>query len=175
MKLDALIYALEDLLDQERVLLGVLSREQYVAPAKGRFSSSVGMHIRHNLDHFAAFFDGLTSREIDYESRERNVDVEQVPAVAIGLIEQFIGRLNELRGASDAALNIREESDANPEGTAQLPSSIGRELQFLLGHTVHHHALIVLLLDGQGVELPAGFGIAPSTQRYHAKAAVASA
>jgi hypothetical protein len=40
-------------------------------------------------------------------------------------------------------------------------------LQFLCSHTVHHFALIKLLLDGTGVDLAPEFGVAPSTLAYH--------
>jgi hypothetical protein len=50
-------------------------------------------------------------------------------------------------------------------------SSIGRELQFLLSHTIHHYALIALALRLQGYEPSAEFGVAPSTLQYWRKAA----
>jgi len=66
-------------------------------------------------------------------------------------------------------LKVREESEAGAEAHRWLPSSMGRELQFLLGHTVHHSALIVMIIDGIGLSIPDGFGIAPSTLRHNQK------
>jgi hypothetical protein len=45
-------------------------------------------------------------------------------------------------------------------------TSLERELQFLLSHTVHHFALVALLLRAQGFEVSADFGVAPSTLAY---------
>jgi hypothetical protein len=42
-------------------------------------------------------------------------------------------------------------------------STVARELQFLLSHTVHHYALIALILRLQGFEPGEEFGVAPST------------
>jgi hypothetical protein len=42
-------------------------------------------------------------------------------------------------------------------------SSLRRELQFLISHTIHHYALIATLCARDGFELPADFGVAPST------------
>lgn len=42
-------------------------------------------------------------------------------------------------------------------------SSLKRELQFLLSHTIHHYSLIALALRLQGFEPGAAFGVAPST------------
>jgi hypothetical protein len=170
MRFHSLICAIEKGLRQQLGLLSVLSAEQYSAPAQSYFKSSAGMHIRHNLDHFSAFFDGLAMGKIDYEGRERDEEVEQVPTVAMDLIEKCINLLDLLRKKeTDTSLNIREESESNTDAKVLLLSSVGRELQFLLGHTVHHNALIAMIVHSQGISLPAGFGVAPSTQRHAAK------
>jgi hypothetical protein len=44
-------------------------------------------------------------------------------------------------------------------------SSVTRELQALLSHTVHHYALIALMLQLNGFEVPEELGVAPSTLR----------
>ncbi len=45
-------------------------------------------------------------------------------------------------------------------------STVRRELQFLLSHTVHHFALIAVLLERFEIAVPDDFGIAPSTLKY---------
>jgi uncharacterized damage-inducible protein DinB len=45
-------------------------------------------------------------------------------------------------------------------------SSTFRELQFLATHTVHHFALVALLLRQRGVEVPVEMGVAPSTLEH---------
>jgi hypothetical protein len=47
-------------------------------------------------------------------------------------------------------------------------------LQFLLSHTVHHFALMALILRAQGADPGDDFGVAPSTLE-HRRAALASA
>jgi len=170
MHFDSLIDALQEALRQELSLLTVLSPEQYRASAEGYFSSSVGMHLRHNLDHFEAYFKGLQLREIDYESRSRNSQIEDLPEVAKGALQDFIAKLEALRTQGEAEVKVREESDAGSAERRWLNSSIGRELQFLLGHTVHHNAIIAMIVERHGLNLPKGFGIAPSTQRHQAHA-----
>ncbi len=166
MRFDSLIDALQTALQQELDLVGVLSAQQYSAAAKGPFTSSVGMHLRHNLDHFEAFFKGLSACEVDYESRGRNTMIEESPEVAASVLKQCIVKLDALRSSKDGDLKVREESDAGVTKRVWLSSSIGRELQFLLGHSVHHNALIAMIVSGHGLNLPASFGVAPSTQRH---------
>ena len=47
-----------------------------------------------------------------------------------------------------------------------LVSSIGRELQALSSHTIHHFALIAITLRLHGVEVSPDFGMSPSTLTY---------
>jgi len=55
----------------------------------------------------------------------------------------------------------------DPEPVA--PSSVKRELQFLVSHTLHHYALIALQLKQQDQPVQPGFGMAPSTVRFQAE------
>jgi uncharacterized damage-inducible protein DinB len=54
-------------------------------------------------------------------------------------------------------------------------STPDRELQFLASHTVHHFALVALLLRLAGVSVPDGFGVATATARHREAAATRDA
>ena len=45
-------------------------------------------------------------------------------------------------------------------------STVRRELDFLLSHTVHHYALIAMSLRLRGLPVPAELGVAPSTLEH---------
>jgi uncharacterized damage-inducible protein DinB len=166
MRFKSLITALTDALEQERILLGSVEGSVYTATGVGTFRSSIGAHIRHNLDHFTSFFDGLKSGQVDYEARRRDDRIARSTEHALADIERHLEALEVLSDAPEQIIAVREENDFGDETLSWLSSSVGRELQFLLGHTVHHHAIIALLLSQHGVALPEGFGVAPSTQRY---------
>jgi len=169
-----LIEILKCSLNQELELLDALSDEQYAAPGQGPFKSSIGQHIRHNLDHFEALFDGLPAKRVDYESRGRSELVSESTDFAAGRIQQYIGQLDQLDEFDPALLLVRKEDGLPEEHMDWLSSSLARELQFLLGHTVHHHAIICFMLSGFGIRQPEGFGVAPSTQRYEARVQASS-
>jgi hypothetical protein len=61
-------------------------------------------------------------------------------------------------------MDCGSEPDAADAWTA---SSASRELQFLISHTVHHYAIIRMILTVGGREVTPEFGISPSTLRYH--------
>jgi hypothetical protein len=58
------------------------------------------------------------------------------------------------------------DAAAQGGGAVWCRSSVSRELQFLLSHTVHHYALIAMTLRAAGVELDEELGVAPSTLAY---------
>lgn len=161
-----LLDVLKQALAQEHALLSLLNDRQYTAPGTGIYKSSIGMHIRHNLDHFAAFFDGVETGRIDYESRQRNHLIEESVDFATNIISEYSTRLDRIDLPANAKLLVREEDGAPLEDSQWLPTSCGRELQFLLGHTVHHHAIIAMILTEKTLPLPDGFGVAPSTRRH---------
>jgi hypothetical protein len=65
-------------------------------------------------------------------------------------------------------ISVRSEDEAED---VWMPSTLGRELEFLRSHTVHHYALIALIFRAHEASVPSSFGVAPSTLRYQAEAA----
>lgn len=166
MRFQPLIETVVEVLRQEYELLQSIDDGIYSAPGSGCFTSSIGAHIRHNLDHFTAFFSGLREGYIDYGHRDRDITIAESSAHAKTLIQRYIKELKALHAMEEYHLKVRDESGAESDDSYWLESSLGRELQFLLGHTVHHHAIIAIQLHEHGVSLPEGFGVAPSTQRH---------
>ncbi|MCA9287652.1 MAG: hypothetical protein KDA05_03655 [Phycisphaerales bacterium] len=128
---------------------------------------TIGKHVRHTVDHFAAAVGGLDAGEpIDYDHRSREVPMETTPSVAI----EAIGRLRDRLGSLDAPAMgrpVRIRVMVAGDGTeATLDSSLGRELHFAFHHAVHHHAMLKAIAGEFGVEAPSEFGIAPSTVNY---------
>lgn len=149
------------LLDQGIALLDRLSEELYASP-RGSWAP-VGAQYRHIIEHYRSFFDGLASGQVDYDARARDETIERHRAAALEATRDCLTRLAALDGAEDRALLVRMDSGASATGSDWRSSSLGRELQFLSSHTVHHYALIKLLLDDTGLDFGSEFGVAPST------------
>lgn len=129
-----------------------------------------GAHLRHVLEFYSCFFEGLDSSHIDYDSRKRDESIESSPHRAAETIRTIVRKLEtdpQLR--TERIIWVRME-DAEGSGIRDcfMESSISRELQALSSHTVHHFALIAMTLRMQGLDMDAAFGTAPSTRRYQA-------
>lgn len=134
--------------------------------------SPIGGHVRHVLDFYLRFLEGVAHGRIDYDHRERDPLVEQDRHYAVEQFVRVAERLSALRADDETPLFVRLDSSLPPEETeAWATSSVRRELQFLISHSVHHYALIAVLLRIQNIEPPAEFGVAPSTLAYWKRAA----
>lgn len=158
------IAANQALLEQGEELIQRVSDAAYGRAIPTVFGSSIGAHVRHNLDHYACLLKGLPAGRVDYATRARDTGMETDRAQALAELARLrleLGRLKHL----PESLSVRRES--SPDG-AFAPSSPARELEFLLSHTVHHYAIVAILCRLQSIPVAAGFGVAPSTLRHRA-------
>ncbi len=155
------------LLHQGLVLLARLDQGEYGDP-RGSWAP-VGAQYRHILEHYFSFLDGLPEGRVDYDARARDLLLERDREAAAEATRAILARLDALDPGADLPVLVQMDTGGSEESPDWRSSSRGRELQFLCSHTVHHFALIKLLLDG-AVDLGAEFGVAPSTlahQRVH--------
>ena len=126
-------------------------------------SGSIGSHVRHCLDHVEAMERAIGREVCCYDERTRGTAVEALPAVACARLAECRERLLALDSALlclPLALSARISAGGV---TVHAPSTVAREVAFVISHTVHHAALIAVLLEDQGVGCPSRFGLAPTT------------
>ena len=132
--------------------------------SEAAFSASVGEHFRHLIEHYQAFLDGWPGGVVDYDARPRNAQLETDMASARASIENLRRRLRALPADLDLAQPVAVRCCTGAEMKASpVPSCLSRELVFLHGHSVHHFALIVIILKQRGITVEQNFGIAPAT------------
>jgi uncharacterized damage-inducible protein DinB len=158
-------------LEQGVALLERLDDTRFTASPDGLFRGGVGAQFRHCLDFYACFLDGLEAGRVDYSKRKRDLEVETSRGCAIDTVRTLTRRLLELEARdAERPVAVRSEDPSTSRGTLDwCGSTVGRELQFLVSHTIHHYALIaaVLRLTGEDVrrDFPE-FGVAPSTLEH---------
>lgn len=150
------------LLEQGADLAAGLERECFACPTALAPNGSVGAHLRHVADAVAAFLRDLPGGAIDYDRRERDERIEREPARARARLLALSAEVRRLE-PRDPALTLAVRAETCLVGAAWQRSTLARELVSLLSHTVHHYALIAVLLRAQGLEPPQDLGVAPST------------
>ena len=149
-------------------LVGSLDDTAYSTTPRGLAPHRAGAHLRHILEFYRCFLDGLEFSHIDYDARRRDETIEYSREAAAAAIRSIIRELETSRDLrQERIIWVRmEDAEANAIRAGFMESSISRELQVLSSHTVHHFALIAITLRMHGVEIDPDFGMAPSTLRY---------
>jgi uncharacterized damage-inducible protein DinB len=167
---DVSVRALTTMLTQLRDVIGLLPVQYYRAQPAARVSGSVGAHVRHTLDHISALIAAIEGRELRYDDRRRGTTVEIDPLTGANEIDRLLYRIDHLAATMpDVPITLSTLVDPH-EPPAIVRTTLARELAFVVQHTVHHCALIAVLLEWQGYRVPYGFGLAASTQRARALA-----
>lgn len=150
-------------LRQAETLCVLLGEDAYAAQDGGR--SPIGAHLRHVVDYYNCFFNGLEAGRIDYDARQRDPALEVDPVHAAAVVRGLIERFEALGGDREREILVKVDTRGDEE-LVWSRSTLARELQFLVSHTVHHYALISLMMRHRGLEPDPGFGVAPSTLDY---------
>lgn len=168
---DHLLAALTVTLGQLAELVERLTDDQYTRRPGGALGSAIGGHVRHNLDHAAALLAALADGELDYDRRERGTAVETDRAAAAAAVRRVVAGLNDYPWG-DLDEPIRLTALVAPDRPAvDLVTTAGRELAFVLSHTIHHNALVAVIAAAVGATVPAGFGYAPATLAHRRNSA----
>ena len=160
------VAALERALEELAAVVAALSPEAYRNRLMPNVSGSIGEHVRHCLDHVSALVSADPSSYLSYDRRGRGTPVETDAAHALRCIQLLRIKVAVGRWSTRLDDPICVMSTV-ARGGAMLTSmsTLGRELAFVLNHTIHHQAMIGLLASLHGCDVPDGFGLAPSTPR----------
>ena len=162
------VTALSALLEQLRGVIMDMPLSMYRARPAVRVSGSIGEHVRHCLDHVSALVAAMYGDELSYDRRSRGTTVENERGSAAAEISRLVSRLEgQIAIRLDRPVTLWSLLEANGAAVA-IRTTVGREIAFVIQHTIHHCALIAVLLEWQGIDVPAGFGLAPSTAKARA-------
>ena len=154
-----------ELLRQGVELLSRHDAATFCAVDAATYGSGIGSHFRHVLDHYRSFLAGIETGLIDYDDRKRDTPVEKDLGAAIDVLESTIEELSSKELDPAGPIDVKVAASTEDEDV-RTRSSLGRELQFLVSHTVHHYALIAIASRVQGINPNQSFGVAPSTLKY---------
>lgn len=182
----AVVRAAQRVLSECRVFVSGLTPTVYSAPSRVLVGGTIGKHLRHTLDHFAAVAPALGGSTICYDNRTRDVPIEVDQEAALSEIHRLSGVFGAINGpelAAPARVRILCSEDGSE---AEVGTTLGRELAFATHHAIHHQAMMKAIAIEHGAVLtpavadgaresrtvvPVGFGVAPSTARHAAAVA----
>ena len=171
-----LIESVIETLKQGETLLTEISDDAYTRKVLIAFNASIGGHFRHCLDHFRSLLDSAMDGDLNYDHRERDTVIEKDRYVALNATRE----LREGYECLDHIFLMRPlavtcKTSYATSGSQVSPSTIGREIMYSVAHAVDHYALIGVMGGIMGLQMPPGFGVAPSTFKYQAETVKAAA
>ena len=165
-----LIQAVVETLRQGELLLAEISDAIYTHKLPVAFNASIGGHYRHCLDHFRSLLDAASSGDLNYDHRERGTLVENDRFAALNATRELREGYEKFDPAwLSRPLAVTCKTSYASSGSQISPSTVGREVMYAVAHAVHHYALIGIMCGIMGQQLPAGFGVAPSTLKHQAE------
>jgi len=162
-----LVQAVTEVLDQGEELLAWVDDAAWIRTVPAVFDGSIGAHYRHCLDHLRSLLDAAGGAGLNYDVRERGTPVERDRAAALAATRTLREAWARLHPAClRRQLAVTCKTSFASRGSQRAASTVGREVMYVVAHAVHHYALIAVLAGMLGVQLPEGFGVAPSTAQY---------
>ena len=173
---EELIQSAIETLTQGEVLLVQLTDTDYTRRLPVAFNASIGGHYRHCLDHFRSLLDAARDGDLNYDHRERGTLIESDRFAALNAtrdLREGFERLDSI--FLGRPLQVICKTSYSTSGSQASPSTVGREIMYSVAHAVHHYALIGFMAGVMGLDMPAGFGVAPSTLKHQADTKTATA
>ena len=162
-----LIESVVETLQQGEALLTEINDETYTQKVPIAFDASIGGHYRHCLDHFRSLLHSAMDGDLNYDHRERDTLIEKDRYAALNATRELIEGYECLDPAFlMRPLAVTCKTSYATDGSQVSPSTVGREIMYSVAHAVHHYALIGVMGGIMGLQMPPGFGVAPSTLKH---------
>jgi hypothetical protein len=171
-----LIQSVLETLAQGESLLAQICDGDYTRKVTVAFNASIGGHYRHCLDHFRSLLDAARDGDLNYDHRERGTLIESDRFAALNATRELregYERLDPIFLMRSLAVTCKTSYATS--GSQASPSTFGREIMYSVAHAVHHYALIGVMGGILELQMPPGFGVAPSTLKHQAEATRAAA
>lgn len=152
---------LNEILTEQQNLLRKITAKMYTHNIPSLDGATIGGHTRHIIEFLEILLNSYHTNQINYDERQRNLDLEKNPEQAIQAISEILSRIN----LPNKNL-IMHQTVGNV--SLEIPTNFFRELLYNIEHCIHHQALIKVAFNEIKMShlLNKNFGIAPSTVQY---------
>jgi hypothetical protein len=156
-----------NILDQVSAVIEQISDSDFVKPVQAFNGATIGQHFRHSLEFFQCLMIGSTDGNVSYDKRKHDTAMESNKLLALDVINK--SKLFVEHCDTNKHINLQVSYDPNSDIDIMVASNMARELTYNIEHIVHHMALVKIGIKEvcPYVALPAEFGIAVSTIKFH--------
>jgi hypothetical protein len=156
-----------DILSQLKNMLLQFTNEQYAQPLPILSENTIGKHVRHVVEFYECLLKGLHKEEINYDKRERNLQIETNIEYTIIIIEGISAALEQQK----VDVPIKLATEYHPNENFHVNSTYFRELVYNIEHAIHHFAIMAIAVKSSftNIKLAENFGTAYSTIQFQEK------
>jgi hypothetical protein len=159
--------ACHNILDQVGGIIEQVSEKDFIKPVQAFNGATIGQHFRHSIEFFQCLMKGYSQGEVSYDNRDHDKNLESNKILALDVINKiklFIEHCDVTK-----SIELRVNYDPMSSTEEAILSNMAREITYNIEHIVHHMALVKIGIKEvcDYVTLPAEFGIAVSTIKYH--------
>lgn len=160
-KNESVYIILFEILTEQQNLLRKITAKMYTHNIPSLDGATIGGHTRHIIEFLEILLNSYHTNQINYDERQRNLDLEKNPEQAIQAISEILSSIN----LPNKNL-IMHQTVGNI--SLEIPTNFFRELLYNIEHCIHHQALIKVAFNEIKMShlLNKNFGIAPSTIQY---------
>lgn len=160
-KNESVYIILYEILTEQQNLLRKITAKMYTHNIPSLDGATIGGHTRHIIEFLEILLNSYHTNQINYDERQRNLELEKNPEQAIQAISEILSSIN----LPNKNL-IMHQTVGNV--SLEIPTNFFRELLYNIEHCIHHQALIKVAFNEIKMShlLNKNFGIAPSTIQY---------
>lgn len=147
-----------------------IDSKTYTEKSELFFNASIGQHCRHIIEFYQCLIEQLSDATVCYDKRQRKMLLEESSKAAEEAIADILNWLGTEPRDMKLQLSFCHSKETATE-INYIDSSLYRELAFNIEHAIHHMAIIKIaakILNPE-IDIPAHFGVAPSTLRHYNK------
>lgn len=124
--------------------------------------NTIGKHCRHIIEFYQTLEKASATGIVDYDTRARDLRLETDTTFTINELQRLQEWCSSLQSDTVFDLSITYGE------TTLVPTTLSRELVYLLEHNIHHLAIIGIAITAcfPHIQLPTNFGVAYSTITY---------
>ena len=160
--LEILIADHNHLISEIIALLYKINNNVYNKNSSFLINHSIGKHFRHIYDFYIQFCNGFENKNIYYDDRKRNSELESNCNAMIKGFEQIQNKIN-IKENFDLIIHYQLQNNLKDK----IKSNIIRELVFIYSHSIHHLAMIRTVLENEhGFVFSNNMGFSLSTIKH---------